>query len=203
MRLVAFMRTGVNLLVRLSRTHSGNSYSSNKSDQWPSPASLAELPVVPVFEPVKVKVGVSTKSLVLEAKDVTHDIKNRKVEIEDGKDDFSVVQDPVDTAHTIEVSFKPQAAGVRTGKMLIQSNAEGSPHSIALQGEGREAIVRVDTNKLDFHSQKRKTHSDFLTWTIHNAGTSPWPASDFSGGPLKTVPSLPTRAPCPCSGLIT
>ena len=134
---------------------------------------LAKLPVAPVFEPVKVKVGVSTKSLVLEAKDVTHDIKIRKVEIEDGKDDFSAVQDPVDTAHTIEVSFKPQAAGVRTGKMLIQSNAEGSPHSIALQGEGREAIVRVDTNKLDFHSQKRKTHSDFLTWTIHNAGDVP------------------------------
>lgn len=57
--------------------------------------------------------------------------------------DFTVVNEtcaasPIrpDTSCTIVVEFKPQGAGPRSGYLMFTDNAPGSPHRIALTGEG-------------------------------------------------------------------
>lgn len=38
---------------------------------------------------------------------------------------------------TIQVSFKPTAKGLRTGNLIIEDNASGSPHKVHLRGKGK------------------------------------------------------------------
>src|SRR5205807_8735992 len=45
---------------------------------------------------------------------------------------------------TINVVFNPQAAGPRTGQVVVTSDAPGTPHSVALDGNGTYAATTFD-----------------------------------------------------------
>ncbi len=50
----------------------------------------------------------------------------------------------------IQVSFRPTAAGPRTGTLSVTSSAPGSPHSVQLSGDGRAASLMVSPSSLTF-----------------------------------------------------
>ena len=52
----------------------------------------------------------------------------------------------------IQVSFRPTAAGARSGGLSVTSSAPGSPHSVALSGDGRAASLMVSPASLTFAS---------------------------------------------------
>ena len=59
---------------------------------------------------------------------------------------------PAGDSCEIQVSFRPTAAGPRTGTLNVTSSAPGSPHSVSLSGEGRAASLTVSPSSLTFAS---------------------------------------------------
>ena len=78
------------------------------------------------------------------------------------------------TSCTISVSFVPTVLGSRTGTVTITDNATGSPHLIALSGNGvSAAVVNLSPASLSFAVQLINTTSAAKTVTLRNAGTGP------------------------------
>ena len=75
---------------------------------------------------------------------------------------------------TINVSFKPTAAGTRTASVSIADNATGSPQSVALSGTGAAATptVSLAPTDLTFASQTVGTTSSAQDITVNNTGTA-------------------------------
>ncbi len=73
------------------------------------------------------------------------------------------------TTGSIEVQFKPLAAGTLTGTLTIVHNAAGSPTTIALSGTGQAAVPAVTASpaSLTFHA------AGTLTVTLTSTGTAP------------------------------
>lgn len=73
----------------------------------------------------------------------------------------------------IAVSFHPSGGGTRTGILTIESNAVGSPHTIALNGIGlAEPIVTLSSASLDFGNQPVGTSGVDQTVTLTNDGAA-------------------------------
>lgn len=73
----------------------------------------------------------------------------------------------------IDVTFTPTAAGARSGALLVESNAPGSPHSVALAGVGVGGFrtLTLDAASLNFDSQTVRTPSQIKTVKLTNSGT--------------------------------
>jgi hypothetical protein len=76
---------------------------------------------------------------------------------------------------TISVTFTPTALGDRTGDVTITDNAAGSPHVVALDGNGitPAPAVTLSPTSLEFPDQPYNTTSAPLTATLTNSGTAP------------------------------
>ena len=103
---------------------------------------------------------------------------------------------------TADVTFKPLAAGLRTGSITAVSNAIGSPHTLPLSGVGLAAPapnIRVSASAVDFAPQPVGYESPRQIVTVTNDGNL---ALEF--GPitvtgdflLRPVVASATRVPC-------
>jgi len=71
---------------------------------------------------------------------------------------------------TFSVTFSPIADGTRSGSILIQDDAAGSPHVINLDGDGSGAVVALTPASLAFTSLAVGTSSAAQTVTLANNG---------------------------------
>jgi len=72
----------------------------------------------------------------------------------------------------LSVTFTPTAAGTRTGSILIQDSAAGSPHVINLSGTGSGPVVSLTPASLTFASQPLGTSGTARTVTLANTGNA-------------------------------
>ena len=75
---------------------------------------------------------------------------------------------------TLSITFSPTAAGTRSGTLTISDDAQGSPHSVALNGEGAGTFagVSVSPSSLTFPSTTTGTSSTPQQITLTNNGSS-------------------------------
>jgi hypothetical protein len=78
---------------------------------------------------------------------------------------------PAASSCTFSVTFTPTAAGIRSGSILIQDNAAGSPHIISLGG-GPAPTVVLTPPSLTFFAQQVGTSSATQTVTLANSGNA-------------------------------
>jgi hypothetical protein len=71
---------------------------------------------------------------------------------------------------TFSIVFTPTTAGLRSGSVLIQDDAAGSPHLINLSGDGAGPLASVTPVILTFPSQQVGTSSAAQTATLTNGG---------------------------------
>ena len=83
----------------------------------------------------------------------------------------------------INVTFTPTATDNRTGSITITDNAAGSPHRIALTGNGTPAApaVTFSPSSLAFGNQVFGTSSAPRPVTLTNSGSAPLSITDISG----------------------
>lgn len=104
----------------------------------------------------------------------------------------------------IDVQFKPTATGTRTGTLTINSNAAGSPYSVALTGTGADPnnSVVLSQNSITFASQPTNTTSATVPVYLVNQGTTPvttstvTPAGDFAVNSGCTSTSIGAGGSC-------
>jgi len=92
--------------------------------------------------------------------------------------DFSQTNDcgstvPAAGSCTFTVAFDPTTAGVRSGSIVIEDNAAGSPHSIELSGTAPGPVAALPVSNLAFSSQSVGTSSAAQPVTLTNAGNLP------------------------------
>jgi hypothetical protein len=109
---------------------------------------------------------------------------------------------------TFQLSFKPTAAGTRTGAITLTDNATGSPQTVTLTGTGTggTATVIVTPSSLAFGSQALSTTSAPLSVTVTNTGTA---AVNFTGFTVTgtnagdfAVPAATSGAACSPTGTV-
>jgi len=83
---------------------------------------------------------------------------------------------------TISVTFKPTAAGSRTGTMSITDNAAGSPQSVALSGTGVVSTVSLSASSLNFSGQIVGSSSSAQAVTLSNSGSAALSISSLGVG---------------------
>jgi len=83
---------------------------------------------------------------------------------------------------TISVTFKPTAAGSRTGTMSITDNAAGSPQSVALSGTGVVSNVSLSASSLNFSGQIVGSSSSAQAVTLSNSGSAALSISSLGVG---------------------
>ena len=71
---------------------------------------------------------------------------------------------------TLNITFSPTVSGTRTGSITINSNAPGTPHTIALSGTGQGSTSVANPTSLVFDSQGVGTTSAATTVTLSNTG---------------------------------
>ena len=112
------------------------------------------------------------------------------------------------TPCVFQISFKPTAAGTRTGAITFTDNATGSPQTVTLTGTGTSgtATVTVTPSSLTFGSQALTTTSAPLSVTVTNNSTA---AVNFSGFTITGtnagdfgVPAGTSGAACSATGTL-
>ena len=83
---------------------------------------------------------------------------------------------------TIPIVFKPTAKDARTANLVIADNADGSPHSVTLNGTGVIPIVGLGPNPVDFQNQTLGTTSTAMSVTVTNSGNLPLQITGLSLG---------------------
>jgi hypothetical protein len=73
---------------------------------------------------------------------------------------------------TASVTFTPTGVGTRSGSILIQDNALGSPHAINLSGTGSGAVAALSPASLVFSLQQIGTSSAAQAVTLTNNGNA-------------------------------
>src|SRR5205823_5860093 len=71
---------------------------------------------------------------------------------------------------TIKVTFTPTATGTRNGTLTISDSSPGSPHTVALSGEGAVPSAMISPSVLTFPAQPVGTTSAARTVTITSTG---------------------------------
>lgn len=79
---------------------------------------------------------------------------------------------PAAASCTFSVTFIPSAAGPRSGSILIQDNAAGSPHVINLNGSGSGPAAALSPASLAFSAQPVGTSSAAQAVTLTNTGNA-------------------------------
>ena len=73
---------------------------------------------------------------------------------------------------TLSVTFKPTAAGTRTGAVTITDNASPATQSVSLTGTGTAPLVSLSPTSLTFPAQKVGTSSSAQSVTLSNTGNA-------------------------------
>jgi hypothetical protein len=73
---------------------------------------------------------------------------------------------------TFSVTFTPTAVGLRSGSILIQDDAAGSPHVINLSGNGSGTVVALTPASLAFSGQQVETSSAAQPVTLTNTSNA-------------------------------
>jgi len=73
---------------------------------------------------------------------------------------------------TLSVTFKPTAAGTRTGAVTITDNASPATQTISLTGTGTAPVVSLSPASLTFPAQKVGTRSSAQSVTLRNTGNA-------------------------------
>ena len=73
---------------------------------------------------------------------------------------------------TLSVTFTPTAAGSRSGSIVIQDNAAGSPHTITLSGFGSGPVAVLSPASLTFSAQLLGVSSAAQAETLTNTGNA-------------------------------
>jgi hypothetical protein len=73
---------------------------------------------------------------------------------------------------TISVTFTPRAVGPRSGSVLVQDDAAGSPHTINLSGDGDGVVVSLAPVSLTFRGQPVGTSSAAQAAVLTNTGNA-------------------------------
>ncbi|HEX8814709.1 MAG TPA: choice-of-anchor D domain-containing protein [Terriglobales bacterium] len=76
---------------------------------------------------------------------------------------------PVNGSCQIQVEFAPVSKGLATGNLSVTDNAQGSPQTVGLSGEG--TIVELSPVAINFGNQQVGTHSDPAPVEFTNVGT--------------------------------
>ena len=71
---------------------------------------------------------------------------------------------------TLSVTFSPTAAGPRSGSIIIQDNAAGSPHIISLTGDALGAVAVLTAANLAFSAQPVESSGAAQAVTLRNTG---------------------------------
>ena len=79
---------------------------------------------------------------------------------------------PAAATCSLFVTFTPTTSGARTGSIVIQDNAAGSPHVIALTGIGSAASVTLNPASLTFSSTAVGASSASQTTKLTNTGNA-------------------------------
>jgi len=79
---------------------------------------------------------------------------------------------PAAASCTFSVTFTPTGPGTRSGSLLIQDDATGSPHVISLGGTGSGAVAALSPANLAFSAQPLGTFSAPQAVTLTNAGNT-------------------------------
>jgi len=79
---------------------------------------------------------------------------------------------PAAAGCTFSVSFTPTGVGSRSGSILIQDDAAGSPHFINLSGSGSGSVAALSPPRLVFPGQQVGTSSAAQAVTLTNAGNA-------------------------------
>ena len=79
---------------------------------------------------------------------------------------------------TLSVTFSPTAAGSRSGSIIVQDNAAGSPHIINLSGDALGAVAVLTAASLGFAAQPVGSSSTAQGVTLTNAGNVALTVSD-------------------------
>jgi hypothetical protein len=80
---------------------------------------------------------------------------------------------PSGGACTINVFFKPTASGTISGTLTVNDNAQGNPHTVALNGTGIAGTVSLSSSGLTFAAQTVGTSSTAQTINLTNNGNGP------------------------------
>jgi hypothetical protein len=73
---------------------------------------------------------------------------------------------------TLSVTFKPTAAGTRTGAVTITDNASPATQTISLTGTGTAPVVSLSPTSLTFPAQEVGTSSSAQSVTLKNTGNA-------------------------------
>jgi hypothetical protein len=73
----------------------------------------------------------------------------------------------------IDIICSPTTSGLRSGELVVASNAPGSPHRLALSGTGQVPIMTLSQSSLAFGSQRVNSTSPAQRVTVTNTGTGP------------------------------
>ena len=73
---------------------------------------------------------------------------------------------------TFSVTFTPTAGGLRSGSILIQDDAAGSPHVINLSGHGTGTVAALTPASLAFSAQRVGISSTAQAVTLTNSGNA-------------------------------
>ncbi|MFL6631574.1 MAG: choice-of-anchor D domain-containing protein [Massilia sp.] len=111
---------------------------------------------------------------------------------------------------TVQVAFKPSAAGARGASLVIAHNATGGSSTVALTGTGNavaQATVALSANALDFGALVAGAASPAKSVTVNNTGQAALTFSSITvgganagvftlGGTCATGTSVPAGASC-------
>ena len=73
---------------------------------------------------------------------------------------------------TLSVTFKPTAAGTRTGAVTITDNASPATQTVSLTGTGTGPVVSLSPTSLTFPAQRVGTSSSAQSVTLKNTGSA-------------------------------
>ena len=94
----------------------------------------------------------------------------------------------------LSVTFTPSATGPRSGTIVIQDDAAGSPHTISLSGSAFGAAVTLSPSSLSFTSVPVGTSSAAQTITLTNSGDT-----TLSISSIQTTGDFAQTNNCPAS----
>jgi hypothetical protein len=111
---------------------------------------------------------------------------------------------------TVQVAFKPTAAGARSASLVIAHNATGGSSTVALSGTGNaaaQATVALSANAIDFGALVAGVASPAKTITVNNTGQAALTFSSIAvggananvftlGGTCATGTSVPAGGSC-------
>lgn len=103
---------------------------------------------------------------------------------------------------TVSISFTPAAAGVRSAQLQVADNAAGSPHTVALTGNGTAVgapAVTLTPASLSFGNQPVGQASAASLVVLANTGNSPLTLASIAVSGANAVDFAQTNA---CSGTI-